>query len=158
MLKMSGRQIFLVHAIVLLAFDLISAQTDVKAVGVLKPGEKMHFSIGNDVDLQLKSRDEAKQITEPRAIDASKADVTAFEPYVKWMMLETEENKWDFSYYDMLVDIYKEQGIKWVPFLIAGPAYSTPMWFKESDQSVFARCLEHDTETRTQSIWNPAMP
>lgn len=119
---------------------------------------EMHFTIGNDVGLQVKTLEEARSKARTIAAGAANARVTAFEPYVKWMLLEPEEGKWDFTYYDMLVSEFRSQGVKWVPFLIAGPAYSTPEWFKKSSESVFARCLEHSEETRTQSIWNPAMP
>lgn len=118
----------------------------------------MHFTRGNDVALQVKSPAEARTELSATLDDAAKIGVTAFEPYVKWMLLEPEEGKWDFTYYDMVVDECTKHGMKWTPFLIAGPAYATPKWFKDGKESVFARCLEHGQATRTQSIWNPAMP
>jgi len=81
--------------------------------------------------------------------------VTAFEPYVKWMLMEPKEGEWDPGFYDAELAAIKEHGLKWVPFLIAGPAYATPPWFKESEESVFAVDLETGHVTRDQSIWNP---
>jgi len=121
-------------------------------------GSPMDFTRGNDVWLQVKTREEARAELAPLLDEAKKCGITSFEPYVKWMLLEPEEGKWDFAFYDMQVEECAKRGMKWTPFLIAGPAYATPKWFKESKQSVFAKCLEHGTETRTQSIWNPAMP
>ena len=85
----------------------------------------------------------------------STVGMTSFEPYVKWSLLEPQPGVWDYSYYEALTDTVWPRGLRWTPFIIAGPAYSVPAWYKESDECVFARCLEHDCETRTQSIWNP---
>lgn len=123
----------------------------------LPVGAPMHFTIGNDVKFQVQSPEKARAAFERIAAGAAKARVTAFEPYVKWMLLEPDPGQWDFSYYDMQLAIYGQYGIKWVPFLITGPAYATPMWFKESPESLFAVCLEHGKATRSQSIWNPHM-
>lgn len=124
----------------------------------LAPGTPMHFSMGNDVSIQQMTRDEASAIVAERAVKGKAAGITAFEPYVKWMLCEPQEGTWDFSFYDMQVEAYRAQGIRWIPFLIAGPAYATPAWFKDGKESVFARCLEHGKDSRIQSIWNPQLP
>lgn len=80
---------------------------------------------------------------------------TSFESYVRWSAIEKEENKWDFSIYDAEVEYLRKYNLKWVPFLIAGPAYTTPEWFKKSDNSLFYKCLEHNQISEVQSIWNP---
>ncbi len=90
--------------------------------------------------------------------DARAMGVTSFQSYVHWSEVEPEPGAIDFGHYDPLVAKLREHGVKWVPFIIAGPYYSTPEWFRASDESVYARCLEHDQETPIQSIWNPAMP
>lgn len=133
----------------------VAEQPSPEPLGTLPAGAPMHFTIGNDVALQVIPLEQAKSQVQEIATGAKTAKVTAFEPYVKWMLLQPEDNRWDFTYYDMQVGLYQQQGIRWVPFLIAGPAYATPGWFKESKESVFARCLEHNEQTRTQSIWNP---
>ncbi len=69
-------------------------------------GEPMDFTIGNDVGAQIQTREQARAWMEEVADGAAKARVTAFEPYVKWMLLEPERDNWDFSYYDMQLEIY----------------------------------------------------
>ena len=83
--------------------------------------------------------------------------ITSLQSYVTWSSIEKSHGVWDFSEYDALVDKIREQGLKWTPFLIAGPYYATPQWFQDSEQNVYARCLEHDRDTRIQSIWNPCL-
>ncbi|MEW6203493.1 MAG: alpha-amylase family protein [bacterium] len=83
--------------------------------------------------------------------------VTSFESYVRWSVMEPSPGEWDFAVYDKEIEILKKNGLKWVPFLIAGPSYTTPEWFKKSDKSVFYKCVEHGTESENQSIFNPAL-
>ena len=129
------------------------------------PAIATHLDIvyGNDVGYQGRSADltnadriELWREEGVRQLDRlSTVGMTSFEPYVKWSLLEPRDGEWDYSYYDALTDSTWPRGLRWTPFIIAGPAYSVPEWFKESSQSVYARCLEHDRDTRTQSIWNP---
>lgn len=129
-----------------------------KSPGALLVGAPVQVTMGNDVGYQVIPFADAAHALDDVAAGGSTAQVGAFEPYVKWMLLEPKEGKWDFRYYDMVVEKMTRHGLKWVPFLIAGPAYATPKWFKESKASVFAKCLEHGETTRTQSIWNPNLP
>ncbi len=80
---------------------------------------------------------------------------TSVEQYVTW---ETVENggrdSWDFSLWDEQVAIIQSAGLKWVPFLIAGPAYSLPDWFRESRDFSGLQCLEHGLESGVQTIWD----
>ncbi len=80
---------------------------------------------------------------------------TSVETYVRWIDFEPEQGRWDWSVFDADLEALRAHGLRWVPFLIAGPWYATPEWFRRSEQSVFARCLEHGRETGTQSIWSP---
>jgi formylglycine-generating enzyme required for sulfatase activity len=81
---------------------------------------------------------------------------TSVEQYVTWETLENNgEGQWDFSAWDEQVAILQEVGLKWVPFLIAGPAYSLPDWCRESEDFEGLRCLEHNIETKIHSIWAP---
>ena len=54
--------------------------------------------------------------------------VTSHEGYVRWNLCEPEQGRYDWSVYDAYVDLYKQSGLKWVPFLIVGSAYSLPDW------------------------------
>lgn len=138
------------------------------------PGDPMVVTSGNDVGWQVVSiedgraafRERGEIRRDPGAVREHWAQVgplyrehgvTAFEPYVKWMLLEPEEGVWDPTFYDAELAAFKANGLKWVPFLIAGPAYATPAWFKDSPESVFAVDLETGDVSREQSIWNPRL-
>jgi hypothetical protein len=90
--------------------------------------------------------------------DCKKIGITSLQSYVLWSEIEKEKGKIDFSTYDVLVEKIKKHNLKWIPFLILGPNYATPEWFKSSKESVFAKCLEHQKESKIQSIWNPNLP
>ncbi len=80
---------------------------------------------------------------------------TSVEQYVHWGTVENEaEGVFDFSHWDRQVDILERHGLKWVPFLIAGPAYTLPDWFRDSPEHRGAVCLEHRLESRIQSVFD----
>ena len=81
--------------------------------------------------------------------------VTSHECYVRWNLCETAPGRFDWSVYDRYVDLYRRNGLKWVPFLIVGPAYSLPDWYYKQSQGYI--CLEHGQETQIQSLWNPRL-
>ncbi|MDE2127369.1 MAG: beta-galactosidase [Armatimonadetes bacterium] len=81
--------------------------------------------------------------------------VTSHEVYVRWNLCEPAPGKWDWSVYDRYVRIYKRTGLKWVPFLICGSAYSLPDWYYHSAKSQGYVCLEHHKASDVQSLWNP---
>ena len=64
------------------------------------------------------------------------------------------EGHFDFAAWNQQVDILKRHGLKWVPFLIAGPAYSLPDWFRGSAEHRGAVCLEHGLSSKIQSIFD----
>ncbi len=105
----------------------------------------MELTLGNDA-----SRDDAAMY---RALS-----VSSVESYVDWAGVEPESNRWEWSRWDAQVAILSAAGLKWVPFLIAGPAYATPLWFHSSPASHYYRCLEHEQDSRVQSIFNPSWP
>jgi hypothetical protein len=82
---------------------------------------------------------------------------TSVETYVKWNLVETEKEKFDFRAYDGIVDACIKNNVNWVPFLIIGPAYALPDWFYKSADHVGYVCLEHGKECDIVSLWNPAM-
>lgn len=83
--------------------------------------------------------------------------VSSVESYVDWAGVEPERGRWEWSKWDAQVAVLEKAGLKWVPFLIAGPAYATPRWFQDGRESRFFRCLEHGKESRVQSLFNPAL-
>ena len=83
--------------------------------------------------------------------------LSSVESYVDWAGVEPQRDRWDWSKWDTQVAVLEKAGLKWVPFLIAGPAYATPLWFQDGPDSRFYRCLEHGKECRVQSLFNPAL-
>lgn len=84
------------------------------------------------------------------------AGFTSVQIYVFWNRIEPRKRgEFDWSYYDRQVKLIQEAGLKWVPFLIFGPAYGFPKWWLESDRHVGYKCLEHNTENAVESLWNP---
>ena len=81
--------------------------------------------------------------------------VTSVEQYVTW---ETCENRgqglWDFSHWDAELEKIRSAGLKWLPFIIAGPAYSLPDWYRDSREFEGMTCVEHNIESRIQSFWD----
>lgn len=93
-----------------------------------------------------------------RAVPALKSlGVTSHEVYVRWNLCEPAPGRFDWSVYDPFVRIYKRYGLKWVPFLIAGSAYSLPDWYYKKPGSQGYVCLEHGKESDVQSLWNPVL-
>ncbi len=81
--------------------------------------------------------------------------VTSVEQYVTWETCERDgEGKWDFSHWDREVEKIRAAGLKWLPFLIAGPAYSLPDWYRESRDFEGMVCLEHGIESKIQTFWD----
>jgi hypothetical protein len=85
--------------------------------------------------------------------------VTSVQSYVTWETCEKRgEGMWDWSEWDSVVSVLKSNNLKWVPFLILGPAYSTPDWFRAGKEHFPCRCLEHGTDSKIESLWNPDLP
>ena len=105
--------------------------------------EGMFYTFGNDVD-------------ESTAPLYRSLGVTSIESYVTWETCEgKEKDQWDWTRWDRQVKILKENDLKWVPFLILGPAYSTPGWFRAGKDHFPCRCLEHEIDSKIESLWNP---
>lgn len=80
---------------------------------------------------------------------------TSLEQYVTWETVENQgQDRWDFSRWDQQVERMRRAGLKWMPFLIAGPAYSLPDWYRDSSNFEGLYCLEHNIESKVQSIWD----
>ncbi len=105
----------------------------------------MELTLGNDA-----SRDDGVMY---RALS-----VSSVESYVDWAGVEPESNRWDWSRWDAQIEVLESAGLRWVPFLIAGPAYATPLWYQQSAASRYYKCLDHERESRVQSLFNPQWP
>ena len=82
---------------------------------------------------------------------------TSHESYVRWNLCEPQPGRYDWSIYDRFVELYRRAGLKWVPFVIAGPSYTLPDWFYNSPDAQGYVCLEHGQASAVQSLWNPAL-
>lgn len=101
------------------------------------------LTVGNDVD-------------QTTAHALALLGVTAVETYVTWQTVEDAgRGQWDWSRWDAQVEILEKAGLKWMPFLIAGPAYATPKWYRESEQHVGYVDLTTGQETLIESLWSP---
>jgi formylglycine-generating enzyme len=117
----------------------------------VKKLENIHTTIGNGFELCCG----VGTVTREQALHIKNLGFTSIEQYVTWETIENKgEGCWDFSVWDEQVKIMKEVGLKWVPFLIAGPAYALPDWYRESSDFEGLCCLEHNIETKIQSIWD----
>lgn len=78
-----------------------------------------------------------------------------FESYVKWNFVEYERGVYDWSYYDAVIDLASQFGIKWFPLIIGGSAYALPEWFREDVEGFTGfLCLEHAIENNVPTIFN----
>ena len=112
---------------------------------VEKPKD-MYYTFGAEVD-------------EPSAALWKSLGITSVESYVTWENCERAgEGQWDWSHWDKTVKILQEHGLKWVPFIILSPAYSTPNWFRAGKEHVPCQCLEHGIDSKIESRWNPHLP
>ncbi len=102
----------------------------------------MELTFGNDA-----SRDDAVMY---RALS-----VSSVESYVDWAGVEPVSNQWDWSRWDAQIKVLESAGLRWVPFIIAGPAYATPLWYQQSAASRYYKCLDHEQESRVQSLFHP---
>ncbi|MEW5815391.1 MAG: family 14 glycosylhydrolase [Spirochaetota bacterium] len=98
---------------------------------------------------------ESGGLTEEKARRIKNIGYTSVEQYVTWKTVEGKgKDFWCFDKWDQEVSILKKAGLKWVPFLIAGPTYSLPGWYRESSDYKGLKCLEHNIESGVQSIWD----
>jgi len=80
--------------------------------------------------------------------------ITSLQSYVVWSQIEPEPGRVTYDTYDPVVACLRRNHLKWLPFIITGPYYATPKWFRDR-KGVSAVCLEHGREVPIQSIWNP---
>jgi hypothetical protein len=79
--------------------------------------------------------------------------VTSIQTYIFWNKVEKTPGVMDWSDYDADAALFKKHGIRWVPFIIAGPWYATPGFVRADPQMVMLRCLEHGRDSAIPSLW-----
>ncbi|MBN1350306.1 beta-galactosidase [candidate division KSB1 bacterium] len=75
------------------------------------------------------------------------------ESYVKWNFVEPQKGRFDWHFYDAVVDEARKHQLKWFPLLIVGSAYTLPEWYFKSPENVGFKCLEHDKGNYIQTIF-----
>jgi hypothetical protein len=83
--------------------------------------------------------------------------VTSIQTYIYWNKVEKERGVMDWSEYDADAELFKKHGLKWVPFIIAGPWYVTPEFVRSDPEIIMLRCLEHGRESAIPSLWSPRL-
>jgi hypothetical protein len=78
---------------------------------------------------------------------------TGVESYVKWSFVEPEQGRFDWSFYDAVVQEAARHNLRWFPLLIVGSAYTLPTWYHDSPKNVGFACLEHGKANNIQSIF-----
>ena len=79
--------------------------------------------------------------------------VTSIQTYIYWNKVEKTPGVMDWSDYDADAALFRKHGLRWVPFIIAGPWYVTPEFVRADPQMVMLRCLEHGRDSAIPSIW-----
>lgn len=128
--------------LVLFFFDLVMETNG----NNLKP-VPMEVTINNHGNLTLE-----------QLIKLKKAGATSIQRYIHWKDIEKTPGEYDWSSYDAELELVRKAGLKWVPFVIAGPHYVTPEFARQDKDITFYQCLEHGKEDLIPSIWCPRFP
>ncbi|HPO11901.1 MAG TPA: family 14 glycosylhydrolase [Candidatus Hydrogenedentes bacterium] len=84
---------------------------------------------------------------------AARLGFNGIESYVRWGDVEKEKGNFDWSHYDAIVNEAQRHGLKWLPLLIVGSAYTLPQWFHDSPENIGFQCLEHHQGNNIQTIF-----
>lgn len=77
------------------------------------------------------------------------------ESYVKWNFVEYEKGKFDWSFYDSMIELASDYELKWFPLIIGGSAYALPEWYRENTEGFEGfECLEHGESNNVPTIFN----
>ena len=76
------------------------------------------------------------------------------ESYVKWNFVERSPGVFDWSFYDKIVDVVEQHGLRWFPLLVVGSAYTLPDWFYNSKDLAAYECLEHHLRNEIPTIFS----
>lgn len=94
-------------------------------------------------------------LSEERMRQLKHLGFTSVEQYVTWRSCENRgKGQWDFSLWDAEAEKLQKAGLKWLPFIIAGPGYSLPDWYRRSQEHTGLCCAEHGIPSAIQSFWD----
>jgi hypothetical protein len=82
---------------------------------------------------------------------------TSHQSPVFWSRIEKEPGVFDFAFYDAIVALHRELGLKWSPILTLGPPASLPDWYRDSTERQGFVCLEHGQTSPIPSLWDPSL-
>lgn len=77
------------------------------------------------------------------------------ETFLRWGWVEQQRGRFDWRYFDRVLEEIERHGMKWSPMLLAGSGYAVPAWLHDSADNVGFKCLEHGIVHDTQSIFHP---
>jgi hypothetical protein len=120
------------------------------------------FSLGADLfsqpmEITVCSVSHADKKADERLELFKQIGVTSIQTYIYWNKVEKERGVMDWSEYDADAALFKKHGLKWVPFVIAGPWYVTPEFVRKDPDIVMLHCLEHGRESAIPSLWSPRL-
>lgn len=117
---------------------------------VMKDRKPMEVTFGFDFSKSDRNADRAAKL-------CKQIGVTGVEHYIHilWDVVEPKPDEFDWKNDDRRVKILKENGLGWEPFIILGPWYSMPEWFRKSEKNYPFVCLEHNQQNGDQSLWSP---
>ncbi len=76
------------------------------------------------------------------------------ESYVRWNTIEYNKGTYDWSYYDGIIELAAQYGLKWFPLVIGGSAYALPEWYHDMEGFQGFKCLEHGIANNVPTIFN----
>ena len=115
------------------------------------------FAFSQPMEITVCSISHAEKSADEKLELLRQMGVTSVQTYIYWNKVEKEPGVMDWSEYDADVALFKKHGLKWVPFVIAGPWYVTPEFVRRDPQVVMLRCLEHGRESAIPSLWGPKL-
>jgi len=82
---------------------------------------------------------------------------TSVQIYTFWRDFEpNKQGQFEWEALDRQVELIREAGMKYVPFLLMGPKYGAPDWWLADPRHAGLRCLEHGKDSPIESVWSPA--
>ncbi|MBR4749584.1 MAG: beta-galactosidase, partial [Abditibacteriota bacterium] len=88
-----------------------------------------------------------------------KLGVSSVQCYVTFEgLMPNKEGVWEWGPWDREHEVLKKHGLRYSPFLILGPSYAMPDWYRKTPAFRPGKCLEHGESNLIDNIWNPDTP